>query len=70
MFKDCFSDRFVRSILQMEDLEVDRGSHTVHRGIHKIDLSPKELALLEFLMPHEGRPVPQRLLLNKRGNSI
>jgi DNA-binding response OmpR family regulator len=47
MFKDCFSDGFVRSILQLEDLEVDRVSHTARRG--------KEFAPLESLMRHEGR---------------
>jgi len=40
-----------------KDLEVDRVSHTVRRKIHIIDLSPKEFALLEFLMRHEGLPV-------------
>ncbi len=49
--------RPARSILQIEDLEVDRVSHTVRRGSHDIDLSPKEFALLEFLMRHEGQPV-------------
>jgi hypothetical protein len=37
-----------RSILQIEDLEVDRVSHTVRRGNGNIDLSPKEFALLEI----------------------
>jgi two-component system copper resistance phosphate regulon response regulator CusR len=41
--------RQARSILQIEDLEVDRVSHTVRRGTHNIDLSPKEFALLELL---------------------
>jgi two-component system OmpR family response regulator len=45
------------AILKIEDLEVDRVSHSVRRGSHNIDLSPKEFALLEFLMRHEGQPV-------------
>src|ERR1700681_3557489 len=49
--------RPARAILQIGDLEVDRVSHTVRRGSHNIDLSPKEFALLEFLMRHEGQPV-------------
>ena len=50
-------NRPARSILQVEDLEVDRVSHTVRRGNRNIDLSPKEFSLLEFLMRHEGQPV-------------
>ncbi len=46
-----------KTILNVGDLELDRVSHTVRRGSHDIDLSPKEFALLEFLMRHEGRPV-------------
>jgi len=62
--------RPARAILQIEDLEVDRVSHTVRRGNHNIDLSPKEFALLEFLMRHEGQPVSRTALLSKSGNSI
>jgi DNA-binding response OmpR family regulator len=43
--------------LQIEDLVMDRLSHSVHRSGHPIDLSPKEFSLLEFLMCHAGRPV-------------
>ncbi|PYU65286.1 MAG: DNA-binding response regulator, partial [Acidobacteria bacterium] len=42
-------NRPARAILRIEDLEVDRVSHTVRRGIHNIELSPKEFALLELL---------------------
>jgi two-component system, OmpR family, copper resistance phosphate regulon response regulator CusR len=57
--------RPARSILQIEDLEVDRVSHSVRRGSHTIDLSPKEFALLEFLMRHEGRPVSRTAIVEQ-----
>src|SRR6202158_366439 len=53
------------AILQIEDLEVDRVSHTVRRGNHNIDLSPKEFALLEFLMRHEGQPVSRSAIVER-----
>jgi len=57
--------RPARSILQIEDLEVDRVSHAVRRGTHNIDLSPKEYALLEFLMQHEGQPVSRTAIVEQ-----
>jgi len=57
--------RPARSILQIEDLEVDRVSHTVRRGSHNIDLSPKEFALLEFLMRHEGQAVSRTAIVEQ-----
>src|SRR6266446_4700133 len=53
------------SILQIADLEVDRVSHSVRRGAHNIDLSPKEFALLEFLMRHEGQPVSRTAIVEQ-----
>lgn len=40
-------DRPGRSVLQVEDLELDRVSPAVGRGTQNIELSPKEFALLE-----------------------
>jgi len=57
--------RPARAILQIGDLEVDRVSHTVRRGSHNIDLSPKEFALLEFLMRHEGQPVSRTAIVEQ-----
>ena len=53
------------SILKVEDLEVDRVSHTVRRGSHNIELSPREFALLEFLMRHEGQPVSRTSIVEQ-----
>src|SRR5882762_5030091 len=57
--------RPARSILQIEDLDVDGVSNTVRRGSHNIDLSPKEFALLEFLMRHEGQPVSRTAIVEQ-----
>lgn len=56
-------NRPARAILQVEDLEVDRVSHAVRRGPHNIELSPKEFALLEYLMRSEGRPVSRTAIV-------
>jgi DNA-binding response OmpR family regulator len=58
-------NRPARAVLQIGDLEVDRVSHTVRRGSRDIDLSPKEFALLEFLMRHEGQPVSRRAIVEQ-----
>ena len=58
-------NRPARAILQVEDLELDRVSHTVRRGSHDIALSPKEFALLEFLMRHEGQAVSRTAIVEQ-----
>jgi DNA-binding response OmpR family regulator len=54
-----------RVLLNVEDLELDRISHSVQRRGHTIDLSPKEFALLEFLMRNEGRPVSRSAIVEQ-----
>jgi len=56
-----------RAQLQVEDLVMDRLSHSVHRCGHAIDLSPKEFGLLEFLMRNAGIRSAVRRLWNKSG---
>jgi len=51
------------ALLTVEDLVVDRVSHTVRRSGKEIELSPKEFALLEFLMRHAGQPVPRAAIV-------
>jgi DNA-binding response OmpR family regulator len=58
-------NRPARSILQVDDLELDRVSHSVQRGGRNIDLSPKEFALLEFLMRQEGQPVTRTSIVEQ-----
>jgi two-component system copper resistance phosphate regulon response regulator CusR len=57
--------RSARAVLQIENLELDRLTHSVRRGIHDIALSPKEFALLEFLMCNEGRPVSRASIIEQ-----
>jgi two-component system copper resistance phosphate regulon response regulator CusR len=58
-------NRPARAILQIGDLELDRVSHNVRRGGQNIDLSPKEFALLEYLMRYEGQPVSRSVIVEK-----
>jgi DNA-binding response OmpR family regulator len=45
------------AVLSADNLELNRVERTVTRGGRPIDLTPKEFALLEFLMCNAGRPV-------------
>jgi two-component system OmpR family response regulator len=49
----------------VEDLVIDRLSHSVQRAGHTIDLSPKEFGLLEFLMRHAGHPVSRSTIVEQ-----
>lgn len=42
------------SLLQVGDLELDAVQRVVRRGGRRIELSPREFALLEYLMRHPG----------------
>ena len=54
-----------QSVLEVDDLKLDRLSHTVQRAGRAIDLSPKEFALLEFLMMHRGQPVSRPAIVEQ-----
>lgn len=41
--------------LHVADLTLDLSTHDVHRGVEKIELSPRELMLLKVLMREPGR---------------
>jgi two-component system OmpR family response regulator len=51
------------SRLQVGDLTLDLLSRDVHRAGEKIDLQPREFALLEYLMRHANRPVTKTMIL-------
>jgi len=53
------------AVLAIDDLTVDRVSHSVQRNGHAIDLSPKEFALLEYLMRHAGQPVTRSAIIEQ-----
>lgn len=52
-------NRPARDVFVFEDLELNRISHEVRRGGRAIELSPKEYALLEYLLRSPGTPVPR-----------
>src|SRR5262249_58621044 len=41
--------------LRVADLTLDLSTHDVHRGVQRIELSPRELMLLKVLMREPGR---------------
>ena len=51
------------SVLRVADLEMDTIRRTVRRAGGRIDLKPKEYALLEFLMRNAERPVTKSLII-------
>ena len=48
--------------LTVADLALDPVARTVHRGGRRLDLSPKEFALLQYLMQHEGQVVTREMI--------
>jgi two-component system, OmpR family, response regulator len=49
--------------LTVGDLTMDLITRDVRRGDEKIDLQPREFALLEYLMRHPNRPVTKTMIL-------
>lgn len=58
-------NRPARAVLQVDDLELDRVTHLVQRHGRSIELSPKEFALLEFLMRQAGQPVSRAAIVGQ-----
>jgi len=58
-------NRPARAVLRIDDLELDRVTHAVQRHGHSIELSPKEFALLEFLMRQAGHPVSRSAIVEQ-----
>ncbi|MDE3181410.1 MAG: response regulator transcription factor [Acidobacteriota bacterium] len=50
-------------VLRVEDLELHRMERRVSRGERQIELTPKELALLEYLMQNAGRCVTRAMII-------
>jgi len=53
----------VSSIIRVDDLEIDRMSQQVRRGGKRIDLTPKEYALLEYLATQPGRVFSRTMII-------
>ncbi len=49
-------------VLKIADLTLDTGSREVRRGGKPIELTPKEYAVLEYLMRHRGRVMSRTLI--------
>jgi len=58
-------NRPANAVLTVADLALDRVAHTVQRSGHSIELSPKEFALLEFLMRFAGQPVTRSAIVEQ-----
>jgi len=56
-------NRPAREIFQFDDLEVNRVTHEVRRAGRLIELSPKEYALLDYLLRNPGRPVTRASII-------
>jgi two-component system, OmpR family, copper resistance phosphate regulon response regulator CusR len=55
--------RTADTVLCVEDLVLSRVEHSVQRAGRKIDLTPKEFALLEYLMRHAGQRVTRASII-------
>lgn len=53
---------------QVGDLTLNREEHRVDRNGRRIDLTPREFAILEFMMRHPGRPVSRATLMEEVWN--
>ena len=49
-------------VLKIADLEVNRDTREVHRNGNLIELTPKEFAVLEYLVRHAGRVMSRTLI--------
>jgi len=54
---------YATAVLRVEDLELSRLEHSVKRGGRKIGLTPKEFALLEYLMSNAGQRVTRAQII-------
>jgi DNA-binding response OmpR family regulator len=59
----------VHSILQVADLEMDISTRTVQRAGLRIDLSPREFTLLEYLMRHPRQVLTRNQILEHTWDS-
>jgi DNA-binding response OmpR family regulator len=53
------------NVLRAADLEINRLTRQVRRGGKRIELSPKEYSLLEYLFLHAGRVLSRTMIVEK-----
>jgi DNA-binding response OmpR family regulator len=51
------------SVLEVEDLKLDRVEHRAERAGRRIELTSKEFALLEYLMSNAGRQISRAMII-------
>ena len=51
------------SVLEVGDLALDPAEHSVRRGAESVSLTPKEFALLHYIMQHPGEALTRARLL-------
>jgi len=49
--------------LRVGDLEMDPATREVRRGVHSVELTPREFALLEYLLRNAERPLSRATLM-------
>jgi len=57
------SPHTIGTVLRVEDLELDRAERVVRRAGQRIALTPREFALLEYLMRNAGRCVTRVMII-------
>ncbi len=55
----------LRTRLEVGDLSLDLAGRTAQRGATRLDLTPQEFKLLEYLVRHSGQVVTRAMLLDK-----
>jgi two-component system copper resistance phosphate regulon response regulator CusR len=55
--------RPAEAVMRVADLEIDRVEHTVKRAGRRIELTPKEFGLLDYLMRNAGRRVTRAMII-------
>jgi two-component system copper resistance phosphate regulon response regulator CusR len=53
------------SVLKLADLELNRMTHQVRRAGKRIELSPKEYALLEYFLLNRGRVLSRSMIIDR-----
>jgi two-component system copper resistance phosphate regulon response regulator CusR len=59
----------VENISSVGDLTIHREEHKVERNGRRIDLTPREFAILEYMMRNAGRPVSRATLFEEVWNA-
>lgn len=62
------SGRPFEAVLKVDDLVLDRVQRLVRRGEQRIELTPKEFGLLEYLMRNAGRRVTRGMIVENVWN--